>query len=195
MDAAGRGRGMDSDNTRFGPSGLEGEAPHRGTLTTGRQADPEWLCQSVLNQLVHDSTVIRCHLAKCLPVLSHRMTQTLHPTRRMCLRVGCHAMNGGPRACSWQLFVVVIVTLLLHPVKRFQNVSPVHAAVLHVPAMDQLYSIFFSLAAEPLFVYSRLSSLYLELRRTVRVQQQQKTGFLSLKTCHSLYNSPKGLLS
>lgn len=61
--------------------------------------------------------------------------QTLHPTLRMSQR-GRHMMNGGPRACSWQLFVTVVLAVFANvpSVKRFQNVSPVHAAVLRVPA-------------------------------------------------------------
>ncbi|KAG8004481.1 Krueppel-like factor 7 [Nibea albiflora] len=52
MDAAGRDGGMDSENTRFGPSGLEGEAPHTGTLTTGRQADRPRAALSICAQPV-----------------------------------------------------------------------------------------------------------------------------------------------
>lgn len=76
-------------------------------IQADRQTDPKWLCQSVHDQLVHDSTVTHLHLTTIPPTpLCRFVDYTDAPSHPSYVsQRGCDMTSGGPRACSWQLFI------------------------------------------------------------------------------------------
>lgn len=108
-----RGSGMDSKDTRFFRSGLE--APHRDAYY--RQKHRQWdrwilsgrvnLCSASWSMILlwnyhHLTNNSRCCHVNDTDAPSH----SSYVSQR-----GCHTMNGGPRACSWQLFVLLVLTV------------------------------------------------------------------------------------
>lgn len=107
-------------------------------IQADRQTDPKWLCQSVHDQLVHDSTVTHLHLTTAptpnSPCVVAWTIQTLHPTLHMCLRGDVTWRATGHVLVVGSFLFLTLCSLCLAVVPLWNASSPVHAAVLHMPA-------------------------------------------------------------
>lgn len=127
------------ENTRSGLSRLEKLKPHRDYRQKYRQTDKLILSGSVNLCTTSWSMIPRWHIftsqpSPQLPCVVLWTIQTLHPTLHMCLRGDVTWRAAGHVPVVGSFLFLTLCSLCLAVVPLWNASSPVHAAVLHMPA-------------------------------------------------------------